>query len=479
MQGTIDYAPTDAPTPRRPIWELLFIALPTIAQMASYTVAQFIDTYMLSHSSDVEATAAGQAGLISFTVISFGFGVMMLVNALVSQSAGRGDLPACGQFMWQGVWSGLLLGACCVPVAFLGGPLFRALGHPAELARHEAAFFTTTVAFAAFKLCGMALEQFMLAVQRPNVVLLAAVAGVCCMIPFNYTFIYGHFGMPRLGVVGAAWGLNLAVIVEGGIVAAVIAFTGVGRKYGCGDWRLRWDKLRTLLVTGIPSGVQVVAEVAAWSMFTAWVIGAFFPQPVLAANVYTFRYMSVSFMPAFGLSTAVTALVGRYIGMGKPDVAAARAHLGFKVAAVYMMLCGVFFFAFRKQLIGLFSHDPAVIEAGGILLLLAGVYQFFDAMYIVYNGALRGAGDTFVPAVTVGSLCWTMTVGGGALMAWQFGPRMGVLAPWLAAAAYGVVVGLFLMLRFTRGRWRAIRLDRGDASANVPNLDPATAAASA
>lgn len=468
MPASLDHAsPAAAGRIRSPLGELLFIALPTVAQMASYTVAQFIDTFMLSHVNDAQATAAGMAGLVSFTVISFGFGVMMLVNALVSQSAGRGDLRSCGQYMWQGIWSALLLGAICLPVAFGGERIFLALGHTAQNAAMEGQFFLITVAFAAVKLVGMALEQFLLAVQRPRAVLLAAVAGVCCMIPFNYAFIYGRFGAPRLGVVGAAWGLNLAVTVEAVIIALIVAFSAVGRTHFCGDWRPRWHKFRSLILTGFPSGVQVATEVAAWALFLNWVIGGpWFGEPVKAANNYMFRYMSVSFMPAFGLSVAVTALVGRYIGMGKPDIAMARAHLGFKVGAVYMVLCGVFFFVARRQLIGVFSIDPAVIEAGSTLLVLAGVYQFFDAMYIVYNGALRGAGDTFVPACVVGTLCWSITVGGGYLMA-RFVPQLGVLGPWLAAATYGVLVGSFLMFRFTRGKWQAIRLEKPEGSINL------------
>jgi MATE family multidrug resistance protein len=319
----------------------------------------------------------------------------------------------------------------------------------------------------------MALEQFMLAIQRPNAVLIAAITGVCCMIPFNYIFIYGHFGMPKLGVMGAAWGLNLATAVEATVIAVIILSSDLRKRYHCGAWRPVAAKLRTLLTTGIPSGLQVVAEVAAWSLFTALVIGRFFPAPMLAANMYTFRFMSVSFMPAFGLSSAVTALVGRYIGMGRPHEALRRAHLGFMVAAIYMMICGVFFFVARRWLMSIFSEDAAVIDAGATLLTMAAFYQFFDAMYLIYNGALRGAGDTFVPAIAVSLLCWIFTVGGGWLMA-LYVPQLGVLGPWLAAMTYGVIVGLFLMFRFSRGKWRAIRLDREEASANVVSLAPAT-----
>src|SRR6202007_2223147 len=97
----------------------------------------------------------------------------------------------------------------------------------------------------------------------------------------------------------------------------------------------------------------------------------------------------------------------------------------------------------RHQLIGMFSQDPQIIQIGATLLVFAAVYQLFDAMYIVYNGALRGAGDTFVPAVATAGLCWTITVGGGLAVA-ALRPQWGAGGPWAAATGYGVVLGFFM-----------------------------------
>ncbi len=80
------------------------MAGPTIAQMASYTVMQFIDTWMLSRLGVIPPTAAGNAGIFAFAVISFGMGVLFLVNTLVSQKFGSKDYAHCGQSMWQGIW---------------------------------------------------------------------------------------------------------------------------------------------------------------------------------------------------------------------------------------------------------------------------------------------------------------------------------------------------------------------------------------
>src|SRR2546421_4057325 len=95
----------------------------------------------------------------------------------------------------------------------------------------------------------------------------------------------------------------------------------------------------------------------AWRFFIT-IVMAFLGTEGMAANNYVFRYMSVSFMPAFGISTAVTALVGRYIGRGRPDLAVRRAHLGFAVAVAYMLACAALFTFAGRSLIGLFRDDP-------------------------------------------------------------------------------------------------------------------------
>jgi MATE family multidrug resistance protein len=187
----------------------------------------------------------------------------------------------------------------------------------------------------------------------------------------------------------------------------------------------------------------------------------------MAANMFMFRYLSLSFMPAFGISTAVTALVGRNIGAGRPDVAERRAHLGFAVAAVYMLTCGVVYVLGRNALMGLFTSDPEVLRIGAMLLIFAGVYQLFDAMYIIYNGALRGAGDTFVPAVALTVLCWGIMVLGGYVVA-RLRPEWGIVGPWVMASIYGLVLGIFIAMRFQRGGWKRLHLGAAETPSQLP-----------
>src|SRR5205823_9367533 len=132
-------------------------------------------------------------------------------------------------------------------------------------------------------------------------------------------------------------------------------------------------------------------------------------------------------------------------------------RLGFILCAIYMVTCGAGFFIGRRVLLGIFTDNPHIIQIGAMLLVFAAIYQFFDAMYIVYNGALRGAGDTLVPAVATGVLCWGVTVFGGYLVARRW-PSFGPAGPWLVAIGYGVILGMFMYSRFRAGRWRRITL---------------------
>jgi len=452
-----------------PLAELLLLAGPTIAQMLSYTSMQFADTWMLSRLGVTQPTAAGNSGLFAFSIIGFGVGVLFCVNTLVSQHYGQKDYSSCGRYLWQGVWFGVIFGVvACLAIPFAPA-IFHVMGHEDPLAGMEATFFRIAVSFTAVKLASTAVGQFLLAINRPWIVLMAAVLGVSANAGTNYFLIFGHAGFPKMGVAGAAWGTNVGVTVELLILLSVALAPAIRAKFNTLDAAFRWHQMKTLLSIGVSSGVQLVADVFAWGIFSLVVMGQF-GDKAMAANIFLFRFISVSFMPAYGLSVAVTALVGRYIGAGRPDIAEKRAHLGFAVTAVYMMTCGLIYILARNQLMGMFTKDPEVLRIGAILLIFGGVYQLFDAMYILYNGALRGAGDTFVPAVATAVLCWTIAVLGGYATA-KLRPQWGPTGPWTVASIYGLILGIFMIVRFQRGKWKAINLDRADAFAKVRGFE--------
>lgn len=442
--------------------ELLKLAAPTVAQMASYTLMQFIDTWMLAHLGTGAPTAAANSGMMSFSVLGFGMGVLWIVNTLVSQAFGRRDESECGRYMWQGIWFACAYAILLAPAILLARPMFAAFGHPAIEVRFETDYYQIALSGAIFKLLGTALGQFLLAVDRPAPVLFSAAWGVAINIIAAWTLVFGHFGLPSLGVSGSAWAMNVGTACETAALAFFVFRPDVVERFNVLDWQLRWPAMRALLRFGLPSGLQWVMDILAWSLFANAIIGIVGPE-AMAANTFMMRYMIVSFMPAIGISTAVTALVGRYIGAGRPDIAVRRAHLAFALTAGYQVSCGVVFLLARRQLLKVFTSDAAVLRIGELYLIYSAVYQLFDSLYINYNGALRGAGDTLVPAVVTGVLNWGINVTGGFFVAKYF-RSLGPGGPWLVATCYGAILGAFIFVRFQRGKWRQIHLTDEPAS---------------
>lgn len=452
--SSIDYATpavASAVPPRRPIVELLALALPTMLQMLAYTVEQFLDTYMLARVSDLHAAAAGNAAGLVFAVVSFGFGVLMLVNALVSQNYGAGRFRECGPYLWQGVWIGLAYSVLVIPLMFAAHGAFRVMGHGPDLIGLEVQYFNVSVSMLAVKMVAIALGQFMVAINRPTVVFWAAATGVLANVGVNWLLIYGNWGLPKLGVAGAAWGTNAAVLTELLIVAGVALSPTIRARFDSARWRFDLVRTRELIRAGIPSGFQMAGDVFAWNIFFGAVLAAY-GTAALAASIYAIQFMKLAFMPAHGLGTAVTALVARHVGEGRPALSVARAHLGFKVAAAYMLGCGLVFWLAGGPLMRMFTHDAEIISVGTRVLIFCALFQLFDAMFIVYSGALRGVRDTFVPACFQITLCWTMVVGGGLYVA-TYQRGWGVGGPWTIGVVYVAILGAFLFWRFQQKRW--------------------------
>src|SRR5687768_17118209 len=158
--------------PRRPLAELLFLALPTVAQMASYTVMQFADSLQLAvGAGDAAATAAGMGGFMVFTSMSLIWGALLVVNTLVSQAIGAGNQEVGGRYMWQGVWFGVACGLMLLPTMLVSGPVLASFGHSAEIVALGRQYYDIEIAWTPVRLAGLAVAQFLLATGRPRVTL--------------------------------------------------------------------------------------------------------------------------------------------------------------------------------------------------------------------------------------------------------------------------------------------------------------------
>ena len=294
------------------------------------------------------------------------------------------------------------------------------------------------------------MEQFFFGVHRPRIVLYISIFSNGFNILANYVLIFGKWGFPAMGLEGAAigsviaWGLHFFVLL-----AAFLA-PAMRRKFKTHMVRVvRWRQCRDLLKLGWPSGVQFCNDILSWG-FGVIILAGVFGIAHRAASTIVMRYLGISFMPTVGIGIAVTAVVGKAIGEGKPDLARHRTHVALVVAVVYMGVCGVVFWLFRHEMVDVFiTHvdlsgmtgeevarlSTEIHQAGSNILICAALFQVLDAFCIIYIGALRGAGDTLWPMVVMILTSWLIIIGGGILMV-NFVPSLTSVGPWIAVRVY-------------------------------------------
>lgn len=446
--------------PRR----LLLLALPIIATMLSRTVMSFVDFLFVSHLGTDAQAAIMPANFLVFCLISFGMGLVTAVNTLVSQSFGAGRRRDCGVFAWQGFYLSAIYAALLLPAWFLLPPLFRLVGHAPHVQQMEIAYSQISILSLFPSIAAASLSNFFNGIHRPSIDLWSSVIANAFNALANYALIFGRFGFPAMGFTGSALGTLLATLLQVAILLAWMLQPAYHAGFATRSTaRLRLAELFQILRIGFPAGLQFTSDVFAFTFFTLFLVGDFGTAP-LAANNLVFQLLQVSFLPTVGLSIAVTASVGKAIGMGRRDHARLVVRWAMLFGMFYMGSVALLFVTMPHRLAGILSPDATVQYWASHVLLLCALFQIFDALGIIHVGALRGAGDNIFTAVTAVTLGCTVFIPGGYLMAHCL-PEWGILGPWTAATVHITLFGLAVAARWKWGPWEKIDLLRQDPPA--------------
>ena len=447
--------------------EVVRLSAPASMSGLNRVATQFVDGYMISHLG--AATVSGQAmgGLMAFMLESFARGVLSVVNTFVSQNLGAGRLRRCGQYTWAGLMLVGLFAAILCPLALVARPLFALLGHEAEVQPMEVIYFRYMILSAPIALAIRALEGFFYGVHRPGIVFRVSLLACLLNVFGNWVLIFGQFGLPALGLHGAAIASVVSWVVQLVVLACLFLSHRFHKRYGTRFAKTAGVKhCRQILRIGLPSGGSFFIDIATWTFFMTVLVGHFGKLHLTAAS-HAMRYMRMSFIPAIGIGIAATVLVGRYIGLQQRDVARRRAYAALITGMVYMGLCGLAFIVFRRPMMGLFVNmknspytpDEAaeIIAIGGRILLCMAVFQLADAVNIILSGALRGAGDTRWPMWAMAISSTLILICGGVVMI-TLCPQLRSVGPFSAAAINCIVLAVVLAIRFESGQWRKIDL---------------------
>ncbi len=444
--------------------ELLTQAIPSVVAMTSFTLMQFVDKIMVSQigPDPVYVGAQGSGGLAAWIPTSIMYGTLAVVNTFVAQNLGAGTPQRGPAYAWNALWLAVVAWLLLIPYGLSMPWIFSTLGYDARRVELACDYGQVLVFGSIFNMAARSIGQFFYGLHRPRVVMSAVLAGNITDLIFNYILIFGYLGFPALGVKGAAISTVMGNFVEFAVPMAVFLGPKLHSELKTRvAWRPDIKKMKEILSLGWPAGLMFGSEMVCWGYFMVYLVGSRSAEASTAGFIAQ-QWMSVSFMPAVGLGNAISSVVGKYIGMRRPDLALQRAKVGIVMAAVYMGTCAILFLVFRHPMVGMFVPKETPLEAremvirlGGQFLIATAAFQIFDAIAMTIGGALRGAGDTKFIGVATVVLAWGCLVGLGWAFTEYF-PQWGPMGPWIAAAIYIFALAVASMWRFASGKWKTM-----------------------
>lgn len=435
---------------------LLRLAGPLILSSSAIMTMQIIDAYVLSWHSAEAVAAMGPSSLSVLLFQGFLFGVAAYAGTFVAHNYGHRDRQGVWKSAWLGIHAALLSGIAALLVAWPLSRIFTLIGHDPLVARYEETYFLICLAGSFFPVLGGALTGWLSGIGRPLAIAWVSVFSFAINAVLTWGLVLGKWGMPRLGIGGAAVGTVTAEMISATLYA--ILFFKAGGFSDPAARRFDWVNFRYFLRLALPLGLRITGEVVAWALFLV-VVGRL-GVVELAASSIAFRVNGLAFFPAMGLGQAAGILVGQARGAGRDDLVPAITWQSLGVAEIWMVVMAIFFATASTPLMAIFAgqgpDSGRIIAAGNLILKFVAVYCLVDAANLLLGWILASAGDTrwLARAYLVSSAVFL-------ILLWltdRFIP--GLIAEWTLATVFIAATALIWTVRFHSGGWRKIQVIR-------------------
>ncbi|MCB5174423.1 MULTISPECIES: MATE family efflux transporter [Microvirga] len=405
------------------------------------------------------ALAAGALGTnLYFAFLIFGIGLVSATSPLIAEELGRRrhSVREVRRTVRQGFWAAAAVAVPIWIVSWNGGAILLAMGQEPVLAR-EAGEYMRALQWSLLPfLFYLVLRSFLSALERPGWALVIGLLAVPVNLAAAYCLMFGTFGLPALGLVGAGYGTVISSAFMFVALAVVISYDRQLRRYFLFGrfWRTDWPRFRTLWRIGVPIGLTLAFEVTIFNA-AALLMGRIGANE-LAAHAIVLQIASFCFMVPFGFGQAVTVRVGRAFGAQDAQGVTRAGWTAFALGVGFMGFTAMLMLFAPRLLIGPFLDldDPAnapVIGYALTFLVFAAIFQLADGAQAVGSGMLRGLQDTRVPMIYAAFGYWGIGLPLGAALA--FGTELRGIGIWIGLAT-GLTVVAALML------WRWLRRDR-------------------
>jgi MATE family multidrug resistance protein len=428
----------------------LRLALPLIIAEIGWMSMGIVDTIMVGRLPD-SAVAIGATGLgqsLYHSIAIFGGGLLLGLDTFVSQAYGRKDLNDARLSLVNGLFLAVALTPILMLIALCWPPLMQHFGISAELVEPMRPFLRALNWGTLPLLAYFALRRYLQAVNVVIPIMFALISANIVNLVGDWALIYGHLGLPAMGITGSGWATCVARIYMAGVLVVTLLWVESKRSLPrwTGEVRVNLRRVAALLKLGTPAATQIFLEIGAFSAATA-LIARLGPVP-LSGHEIALNCAALSFMVPLGISSAAAVRVGQQLG--RKDAAGAR-RAGWSaivLGAGFMTCSGLVFVSIPMWISRLFSPDPVVIRTGARLLLVAAAFQLFDGLQTVATGALRGSGDTKTPMLANFVAYWLIGLPVGYFLCFKLG--WGAVGIWIGLCGGLMIIGSALLLTWHR-----------------------------
>ena len=430
--------------------QLTALAGPIFIETLLVMMLGAVDTFMLSRHSDNSVAAVGVVNqlmnlvFLLFEVISLG------TSILCSQYFGakRRDkvIQVVGISLIFNLLSGLILSLC---LYFFAGDFLHMMGLRPDLMSEGLPYMKIVGGFAFLQAISLSLSASLRSANKAKYPMYVSVVVNVLNIIGNYTLIFGKFGMPALGVEGAAISTSICRFVSV-VLLFIILFKKHIPSFPKEYFRpFPWIELKNLLKIGIPSA----GEHMSYSL--SQVVIAYFINMIsneaLATRTYIVNIVMFTYIFALALAQGGAILIGQLVGMNKIRAAYTIGKRVMRVGVALSVTLSLLVAIFGKTILSMLTSDPWIISTGAAILWVEIFLENGRALNFFGVNALRSAGDIYFPVLVGIVVMWGVQVVGSYILGITLG--WGLIAMWAIFALDENIRGLIFLHRWNSFRW--------------------------
>ena len=412
------------------------ILLPILITQLGLFAMNFVDVMMSGRSGayDLAGVAIGSS---LWTPVFTGLGgILLAITPIVAHLVGAKNKKNVSHSVVQGIYLSVIISFIVVLIGgLLLDPILALMNLEPEV-QHIAKHYLIGLSFGIIPLfVYTVLRGFMDALAQTRVTMIITLMALPINVGLNYVLIFGKFGFPQLGGIGAGyattvtyWCITLFSIF---IIHKQTPFASFGIFRNV--YAISFSSWKELLKIGIPIGFSIFFETSIFAAVTLFMSS--FNTITIASHQAALNFASFLYMIPMSVSMALTILVGFEVGAKRIKDARIYSLLGIFVAIIMAIVCAGFIYLFKEPIASLYTTDPDVLKLTQQFLIYAIYFQLSDAIQAPIQGALRGYKDVNVTFIMAFISYWIIGLPVGYLLA-QY-THFGAFGYWI-----GLITGL-------------------------------------